>query len=320
MRSISVKKDDFILTVLSKTKKNIDLRDQKYIPSTRLNKLIILIYLELEKENIEVDDFFWGYYRHGFFSRPVNEYLKQEFNSNFTLFDLPYIDSSLSGKVLDIIDNSISDLKNYFVRDREKFVNWIYHDKVPSEYKNFYLNHVELDNWFKVMKDDLNSQNNQLTLYNEKTRGIYELISNYYFSLNFVNDAEILEIFRKFTNLLEYSCLKLDNGVNQSIIKIKLDELYFLYDKRILTILTPYIETLKGDCSLVEQEKIEHLNTINSYKEYLNSRLDQILDVFDEENLLPTFSEMDAKIKSLSKNLPADLKSLDEIYEYVDRD
>lgn len=319
MSSVSIRKDEFILTVLSEAKKNIELKNQRYIPSYRLNKFIVLIYLELEKEGIQVDDFFWGYYRHGFYSRPVKEFLNQNFGINFTLMDIPAVDISVPHKLIEVIDESIKKFKDYFIRDRPKFVNWIYNNKVPSEYKDFYLNHIRLVNWFEIMEKDLESQSSQLTLFNERSRGIYHLISNYYFSLNYINDSEILNIFRKFTDLLEYLCLKLDNGLNQSVFKIKFDELNFLYDKRILTMLTPYMETLSGDCNLIDQEKSEHLNKINSYKFYLNSRLDLIFDNFDEENLLPTYYEMENKIKSLLKDLPSDLESLEQIYEKIDR-
>ena len=85
-----------------------------------------------------------------------------------------------------------------------------------------------------------------------------DIISDYYFSIDHINDLSVVETFSKFTDILEQLLIKLKNGENPSMINIELDKAHNLYINKVYNLMTPYLDTLKGDKDIVELEKKSH--------------------------------------------------------------
>jgi len=313
-----INNDELTVYIINESQNIFNEKEQKYIQTTRLNKLIILISEELEQNDVIIEDFVWGYYRHGFYSSTVGDYLKTSYGMDFNLSQLPQKQVDLPEEVTQIINNCISKLSQYFVRDRKTFFEWIYGEITPNEYRDLYLTNRELNKWFEEIKDDLMRRNPQMDLFGRKDRNISGIISKYYFSLEHVEDEEILEIFRKFTDLVEFLSMKLNNNHNISRITIKIDSLFLNY-KDIFAILTPYIDTLHGDAKLVHEEKIKHENRVQFYKKKLNKDLDELYEQFDDEGLIPTIDELNNELLTLQKQLSADSPTLRWFYGEIER-
>ncbi|MEN4017034.1 MAG: hypothetical protein PQ975_00985 [Methanobacterium sp.] len=313
----AINNDDLTAYIINESQNVFSKKEQRYIQTTRLNKLIILVSKDLEQNGVIIEDFVWGYYRHGFYSSTVEDYLKTSFGADFNLSQLTQEQVNLPEEVTQMINNCLLKLSQYFVRDRKAFFEWIYGEITPNEYRDFYLTNRELNNWFEEIKDDLMGGNLQMNLFGRKDRNISGIISNYYFSLEHIEDEDILEIFRKFTDLIEFLSIKLNNNQSISQITIKVDSLFRIY-KDIFAILTPYIETLHGDRKLVEQEKIKHKNRVQFYKKKLNKDLDELHEQFESEGLIPTINELNKELLTLIKQLPADSPTIRELYEEIE--
>ncbi|MCE7698122.1 MAG: hypothetical protein K8E24_004575, partial [Methanobacterium paludis] len=91
---------------------------------------------ELINHDIPVKGFVWGYYKHGFFSPNVNQYIRNNYNGKFNLSNVNGDKTSeIPENLFIFIYNVISKFKKYFVKNRESFLKWIYSEKTPIEYR-----------------------------------------------------------------------------------------------------------------------------------------------------------------------------------------
>lgn len=306
--------EDLIRYIIKVTQEQIPLEDQKYISSTRLNKMTILVFNELNMNDIETDRFIWGYYRHGFYSRSVSNFLQYNYKDGFNLENASETEVNLPENVKQIISKTVYNIKDNFLKDREGFVKWVYGEIAPLEYRDFYFNHKKMEKWFEIMNTELNKESINMGFDDDKFN-LPNLISDYYFSLGHVDDIEVIRIFRRFTDILELLNLKLKNGANPSMIKVLIDRLNNLYLNRIYSLLPPYNKTMEGDPKFVKREKDTHIIRIKSYKASINSELDKIYSIMAKEDLIPSFEEINKELMNLKQQLPDDSKSLKELYE-----
>ena len=317
MAKITLECDQFIEYVINTSKDVFEDNNQKYITKTRINKLSILIFEELAKEDIHVNGFVWGYYRHGFFSPNVNNYIDRKYMGEFNLGKINETGLEISGNVYSFIYKAINELKKYFVRNKVQFPKWVYTKKTPKEYRSFYTSHRLLVNWFKEIENDTKN-GYQITLFNKNDREITRLITRYYRSLWYIEDRKTLELFRRFTDLLEDLALKHNNGYDPYKIRLYLKKLNTLYDNKndsVLNIITPYLLTIKGESEAINKEKERYNAKINSFKEHLDVKLNELYIEFEEEGLLPTFEEMREEVDQSIDHAPQNTKSLDEILD-----
>ncbi|MGC9517491.1 MAG: hypothetical protein ACP5C3_07330 [Methanomicrobiales archaeon] len=309
--------EDLIRFVIKVARDKIPKEEQKYINSTRLNKMVILVFNELCKNNIKTERFIWGYYRHGFYSRSVSNFLKYNYKDGFNLEAAHVNEVNLSANVKKIVSSAVSNLKDNFIKDRESFTKWVYGDIAPKEYRDFYFSHKKLEKWFETMNTELNNDIMHIDI-NDGKNILSDIISDYYFSLGHINDLEIISIFRRFTDILELLNLKLKGGSNPSQIKVLLDRLNSLYLNRIYSLLPPYIETIDGDPNFVKKEKEAHLLRIKSYKNSINKELDKIHSIILQYNLMPSFEEINDELSQMQIKLPDSNKSLRELYQDIE--
>jgi hypothetical protein len=308
--------DIFVEYVISLSKESFSEKEQNFIPKIRINKLTVLVAEELKKQDVEIKNFVWGFYRHGFYSESTNVYIHRKYGSDFNLSTANSIDIEIPDDLKISIKESIENLKKYFVRSRESFFNWIYTKKTPNEYKSFYSAHRNLLNWFKMMDDNLNGTGFQTNLFNKLDGNIEELISEYYLSLEYIEDPEILLLLRDFTDLIEYLTLKLNNGHNKQEIKMGLTSLEEIYDS-ILNLITPYSITLSGDPKLISLELERHNNRSNFFKVKLKKELSRYYDDFEEKGLLPTFEEIQSYMEEKTKSMQKGNRNIKEIYQLI---
>jgi hypothetical protein len=129
-----------------------------------------------------------------------------------------------------------------------------------------------------------------------------------------VDDEEKFELFRKFTDIVELVILKWNNGFNTSKLIIILDQLLEIY-KDIFAILTPYLETLRGDERIIEEEILKHKKMVQMFKVRINNELDELYEKLEMDGLMPTLEELGNEIEDLYKKLPENSKSIKELYD-----
>lgn len=320
MDKFNLNEDEFIGSVIDISKDVFDTKDQQYVTKTRINKLSILVANELQKVNINIEGFVWGYYRHGFYSPNVNKYISFNYGGEFNLRNVDKVGVDVSKNLYSFIFDVIKQYKKFFVKDHNQFPKWIYSEKTPMEYQSFYKSHMALSQWFEDITMDLR-KGFQKNLFGRNDRGITNLISNYYYSLWFVEDDETLILFRKFTDLVEDLALKFNNEYNPKKIEfylLKLNKLYNYKKKAsILNLLTPYLNTIKGDPQAIPFAIKHHQNKVSGFKKEINKKLDEIYFEFEKEGLLPTFEEMDKELEEFISQSPPGTKNLDEIYDIL---
>jgi len=293
--------------------KDVFKEDEKYLGKTKINKLTICVFEELSKQNIEVEGFVWGFHRYGFYSPTTSNYIDFKFGDTFRLNSINKIGRNISDNIYWIFFSIISKLKpNFRLDNKKKFPKWLYSLKTPEEYRSFYKSHRNLIKWF----DNMINNEFQMDIYKKYDRGVDQKITEYHRSLWFIDDDETLELFYKYTDLIEDLTIKLNNGYDPYKIKYYLKELNGVYDT-IFTILTPYSLTLKGDPNSIESEKSKHKIKINSIKNDVKLKLDELYSIFAREGLSPTFEETQQALKDLMDNAPPGTKSLDEIHEIL---
>jgi hypothetical protein len=308
MADIKLKKEDIINHIIIQAQKEFSEKEQRYIHITRLNKLITLIIKDLKEEGYHVDDFIWGYYRHGFYSKTANTFLKENYGEEFNLNTITTTNTELPLEVTNLVLDSLNGFKNFFIKNREDFYDWVYQKKTPKKYLNFYQTHRKLEKWFENMKMDF--KNNDSIDSDE----LSDIISNYYYSLDHVEDLVTFEIFGKFTDILEQLSLKLKKGKDTSRIRIELDRLHVLYNSKIYNILTPYLDTLEGDTDEVARERELHQERMRKSKLSLQREMRTLYHDMDNENLFLTIEELQDEILKAGNKLPENSKSIQELY------
>lgn len=308
----NIQYEDLIRHVIKVAQEEIPLDEQKRIKSTRLNKMTILVFNELTKNDINTDRFVWGYYRHGFYSRSVSNFLEYNYKDGFSLEEAEVADVNFSDDIKNLIEKTIINIKDNFLKDRESFTKWVYGEITPKKYREFYFSHKKLEKWFENMSE-LNNEQMKID-YSDKYN-LPSLVSEYYFSLKHIDDLEVIAIFRRFTDILELLNLKISGGTNHSKIKVLIDRLNNLYLNRIYSLLPPYAETINGDLKFAKKEKEMHLLRINSYKDSINNELDDIYLVMQKNDLLPSLEEINVELLKMQQKLPSDVRSLKQLYE-----
>jgi len=310
----TINTDDLIFCVINESQKIFKNQEQRYIGSLRLNKLTILVSEELERNDIKIEGFVWGYYRHGFYSRSVGNFLKLNFGEQINLSQMDVGEIHVSSGVVSLIRDVIVKLHAYFVRNKKVFTKWIYGEITPPLYRDFYLTNKRFEACLEEIRKDILENNSQITLFGEKDHNISEIISKYYLSLEHVNDEERFELFRKFTDIVELVILKWNNGFNPSKVIIVLDQLLKIY-KDLFAILTPYLETLRGDERVIEKEILKHKRMVQVFKVRLNNELDELYEKLEMDGLMPTLDELSNEIEGLYQRLPENSKSIKELYD-----
>lgn len=306
------KEKDIINCIINESQRQFSSTEQKYIHITRLNKLITLVVDELSENHIDVEGFTWGYYRHGFYSKTANSFLKKNFGNEFSLRNIESSESNIPESVITLISDSVMKLKDNFIKNRAEFYGWVYKEKAPKKYKNFYLTHMDLEKWFEDINiDNLISQPIKLS------DNCSDIISEYYFSIDHINDISVIETFSKFTDILEQLLIKLKNGENPSLINLELDKIHGLYQNRIYNLMTPYLDTLKGDQDKVDSEKKSHQKRVFLLKRSLKMELNVLHSELKSKKLIPTTEEMHIEIRQIYNKLPSDSKSIQEIYDDI---
>ena len=315
MKNKFINNDQLIKYVINISKEVFSEKEQFYVQNVRINKLAILVAEDLANNDIEVKDFVWGYYRHGFYSPSIKTYINSEYNGRFNLNTAFHIDIDIPETLSSLMHNKISELRKFFIRDKKSFFDWIYTKKTPEEYRSFYDSTRKLSEWFENLDQDITHFDGfQTTLFNRLDRNISGIISNYYISLGYIHDDELLNILRIFTDLVEDLALQFNNGYNPSKVRLYLNRLNSIYDS-ILTIITPYTDTLRGDPLAISKEIENHNSKVDYFKGNIKNQLEELYNVFEEENILPKFEQMQKELHEVENQVPNGTMDLNEIYE-----
>lgn len=305
--------DQLIESVIAIAKDVFDENEQNYMPKTKVNKLTVLVAEELEKHQIQIHKFYWGYYRHGFYSESINSYIHSNYGESFHLKTASKHLKQIPSNIATLIKNAILKYKNYFIQDRTSFLNWIYTQKTPMEYRSFYKVHRIFLNLFRIIKD---KSKNLVKFFNNNNNKIKNIISVYYGSLKHVKDPETMALFRKFTDLIEYTFIKIKNGYNPKKLNIFFKELEKTYDI-FLNLLTPYLNTLKGDERLIPSVIKTYKNKRRGFISSLEKRIANYYQFFENHDLFPTFEEMEKELQELSEEFKPEDTDIDKIYQII---
>lgn len=280
--------------------------EYKYLGKTRLNKLIVIVFQEL---GYPVDGFVWGYYKHGFYSPQVNEFLGKRAPAHDEL-NLGSINTPLSVNtpqdILIKIKRIISSYQNHFKKRRDSFRDWVYNEKTPINYRPFYGVHNELLSWLD------NAINGNI----DKEK-LDELITDYYLSLKHVSE-DTLYLFSDFTDLLEDLVLTSTKNTNDLKITRYFNQLKKLYLNKISRLLVPYEESLSGDEKEVQKELERFAKKKKIISKEVRKELDEIYDSLESKGLLPSFAQILGDLKETVQKYP-NAKSVDEIIQEISR-
>lgn len=297
--------ENFCDLVIYAARKVFSESEYKYLRKTRLNKLIVIVFQEL---GCPVDGFVWGYYKHGFYSPQVNEFLGKRAPDHGEL-NLGSINTQLSvdtpQDILIKIKRIILSYQNHFKKSRDSFRYWVYNEKTPIEYRPFYRVHNELLSWFDNAIDS-----------NIDKEKLDELITEYYLSLKHVSE-DTLYLFSDFTDSLEDLVLTSTNTNDLKTTRY-FNQLKKLYLNKIYLLLVPYEESLSGDEKEVQKELERFTKKKKIISKEVRKELDEIYDSLESKGLLPSFAQILGDLKETVQKYP-NAKSVDEIIQEISR-
>lgn len=308
----TLKNDQFVEYVINISKEVFDEQQQKYMTKTKVNKLAVLVAENLEKNNIQIEDFYCGYYRHGFYSESINKFLRKTYGKKFHLKNVSPNETRIPHPVAFLIKEIILKYKKFFIIDSNRFYDWIYRVKTPKKYRGFYSAHRTFLRLFDIIKGNLNNLKQIFIRFHRKING---LISFYYESIGHVHDDETLQLFRKFTDLIEYTSIKIRNNENPKFIPI-LGNLAESYDT-LLNLLTPYLDTIHGDKKIIPFAIQEHNKKVSFFKSAFKGQISDYYHAFERDNLFPTMEEMDNELESIALDIPPEDRDINKIYEII---
>ena len=309
----TLQNDQFVEYVINMSKEVFDEKEQTYMTKTKVNKLAVLVADDLDKNNIQIKDFYCGYYRHGFYSESINKFLNRTYGNTFHLKYVPTHKKRISSDIATLIKQSILKYKKFFIQTRNDFYNWIYTKKTPNEYRGFYSAHRTLLRLFQIIKMNMRNLKPIFIKFNRK---IKDIISFYYESIGHVKDLTTLKLFRKFTDLIEYASIKINNGMDAEKFIPTFKDFEKSYDV-LLNLLTPYLDTLKGDKEIIPTAIKEHKKKISYFKSVFEEKISKYYTIFEKNNLFPTFEEMEAELEVLDSEIPPENKDINKIYEII---
>lgn len=292
--------DEFSIIVLHRAKKLFG-DDAKYLRLARMVKLAAFVADDVGF------DLTRGWYKYGEYSPNAYMIAKNYSDGDLISLELPkeLVNGSLEEfkELIPLIDESIKNLKQFFVMDQTSFYNWVYETKAPEKFKGLYKSHRSFEQLFLDILTFLRLPRAFPKLVYEKFEKIKDqdmLITNYYNHLNHLEDDRILNIFCDFMDLFEMVMLRIKNKgyhVNEDglIFLQELKENYCDSDNDLWTLLVPYSETLRG--MRAEDEK----RWYGSKVDFILGMLPKKLEIFREQaesmDLLPSIENIEAEIK-----------------------
>jgi len=301
-RSEYVDRETFLALLYKATKEVFNKREQKYVfQKTRLMKLFIItaeVLREKGHTNIPVA---YGWYNHGLFSYQLyNEMVDIDIfrlymeicNKSLLDYDTLYLK----------IKGVMRKLKPYFIKCRAEFDNFI-HNQLPSneDIKKYYRAVCKMNKGFLL--SECMGMNEQEHL----QRAIEELEQ----SVNFEYRAnERNEVLWKYTDTLFIMLDKYD-GSNE--FKKALLQMKGLFNNTLLSIISPYPESLSGNPAEVKKElEIYNSNLDKKIKEFYES-LEIIKDNYPKYFL--TYEELLNDIENMKFDEKTDRLISKIIYE-----
>ena len=125
-----------------------------------------------------------------------------------------------------------------------------------------------------------------------------------------------MQLFRKFTDLVEYTFIKIKNGYNPKRFIIFFNDIEKTYDI-FLSLLTPYLDTLKGNKNVIPSVIRHYQGKSTKFKSVLDKKISNYYRYFENNNLFPSFEEMEEELENLSEKLTPEDKDIDTIYQII---
>lgn len=278
----------------------------KYLKKTRLQKLAILVFKELD---YPINGFVWGLYKFGPYSPQLNNYLKLRVPSeSIDLGDIRPYEHIIPQHLIRRIKETILSYKDHFIKPKEDFKRWVYKNLVDPEYRRFYDFHHK----FLSCLDEASEHG----IDKECKERLDHLITEYYSALEHLSD-KVLFLFANFTDIIEDLALISLKKPNYKINKY-LHQLKEIYSENIYPLLTPYEVTLQGDKRRVQKELSRFRKKKKSILEEVYSKLDKIYQSLEEEELLPSFIDLVDDLEQTVKKHP-NTKPLNDIISQFSR-
>jgi len=307
--------DEFCIVVLSKAKELFG-KKAKYLTSTRMVKLAAFV---ADDTNFDLTR---GWYKFGDFSPSAYMIAKNYSDNDLISLDTPkeLVNKSFEEfeELIPLIENSIKNLKPFFIKDQASFFKWIYEVKAPNEFKALYNQHRNFEEFFPLLLTFVR-------LYKAFPKSFYKTfenldtsITNYYNHLNHIDDDEILKVFCDFMDLFEMVMLRIKNRdyhVNEDSL-IFLQELKETYcqsegsDCDLWTLLVPYTQTLIG--MRAEEAKRWYRSKVDFGVEVIPKKIEILREQAEALGLFPSIEELEAEIKKYDNK--EERLSLREIY------
>ncbi len=291
--------EDFIRFALDSLKYEIkNQREQEILGKTRLIKFIVLIAEEVGYTNLT-----YGWYRNGYYCPSIYDILLQKNIDNLNSYVCEHVKSN--DKQRKIVNSAIVKYKDIFLRDAERFFDWVYRVKSPKQYRKFYSNYYKFTNDLKSLSQILTKgQVNENYLAN-----IENDITNYYEGLTHV-DEDTFSVFCDFTDILEAMNISLRYNKNKQKISNVFDELISIHN-RLYTFLTPYTQTLVGPKKDIVVEKF--IKDRNMEISSISNELKNLEIKLRKQSLWPSHEEIIEYTKKLSSEFkPQEIKEIEK--------
>lgn len=287
--------------------------DAKSLKLTRMVKLVTFVADDVNF------DLTWGWYKYGGFSKNAYLVAKDYSEGDLPSWDIPQerIEKSKEElrELLPSIEESIKNLKDYFTKDRNSFYEWVYGEKAPDQFRDFYKAHQSFYQQFRSILTSLRSLESYPAYFGEKFKSLESAISNYYNHMIHLDDDEILNLFCDFMDLFEEVMLR----IKSMDYYIDSERLFFLGELfatycgpkcDICTLLVPYGETVKG--WRASKEKNWHKSNVELTKTLLPVIIDDLRKRAESLDLIPCIEELEAEIKNCDSK--EERKTLRELY------
>lgn len=291
--------EDFIKFALDSLKYEIkNQREQEILGKTRLIKFIVLIAEEVGYTNLT-----YGWYRNGYYCPSIYDILLQKNINNLSSYVCEHVKSN--DKQRKIVNNAIAKYKDIFLRDAERFFDWVYRVKSPKQYRKFYSNYYKFTNDLKILSQILTkgqvNENHLAKIEND--------ITNYYEGLTHV-DEDTFSVFCDFTDILEAMNISLRYNKNKQKISNVFDELISIHN-RLYTFLTPYTQTLVGPKKEIVIENF--IKDRNMEISGISNELKKLEIDLRKQSLWPSHEEMIEYTKKLSAEFkPQEIKEIEK--------
>jgi len=304
---------DILLAVFCDVVNEVFGEDVKYVRNrTRYMKLFILTMDRLgEKVGYDEIPIAYGWYKFGIFSFEAHDIFRdvQYVDPIAPCLAIPQEFENTRKIITQIIKNFMEKFKMAW-NDFDKFI----HEELPNdEIRLFYRAVKRVNNAFDLLTSDKITLSSFFDIGISRVDDLKNAINQLENSVKFEYLVEEREdAFYYYTDAL---MLFLDNYEDNNICKDILKEMKQIFKEEVLSIISPYPETLKGNEEMKELELKKYTEVVNNKIDSLYNRVDAIEEKY--EGYFPTHKKLVDDIKKIKISDELNSKILEILHKWV---